>query len=190
MKKLTFALLSIALLTPAFGQNLKLATVDMQKLFNEYYRTNQEQQEVNIERARIQKDNNISLEAIRKIESQLNDLRKELDKEDLTDKRRQDLTDEIRRLFDDGKHQERARVEFLERRNQDLNEKMGKRMRFLLAEIRQLVSEEATEGDYDYIFDSSGSSRQGIPFVLYSKEMTDLTEKLITELNKDQDQDQ
>lgn len=187
IRKLLPAFLALALLAPLSGQSLKLASVDMQRLFNDYYRTNQEQQDINIERARIQKDNNIRLEAIRNIETQLNDLRKELDLKDLTDKRRQDLTDQIRDLFEDGKHQERARVEFLERRNQALNEKMGKRMRSLLAEIRQLVSEKATEGDYDYIFDSSGSSRQGIPFVLHSKKTADLTEKLITELNKDQE---
>lgn len=40
---------------------LKIATVDMAQLFKEFYKTAIAQQEINVERARIQKDNNESL---------------------------------------------------------------------------------------------------------------------------------
>ena len=50
---------------------LKIATVDMQQLFKEYYRTTEAQQQINVERARIQKDNNEKLTAIRQIESDI-----------------------------------------------------------------------------------------------------------------------
>lgn len=173
-------------ITSASAQKLNIATVDMQRLFNEYHRTGEEQQEINIERARIQKDNNLRLEKIRSIGDGLNTLRDELNKEDLNDKERQDAMEKSRNKFEDGKHEERARIEFLSRRNEALNEKMKKRMKAILEEIKQLVSEKATSGDYDYIFDKSGSSRQGIPFLIHAKNSTDLTDELLEELNAGQ----
>lgn len=181
-----FASLWILSIGTASAQKLKIATVDMQRLFNEYHRTNEEQQEINIERARIQKDNNLRLEKIRGIEDELNKLRETLNKEDLSDKERQEATEESRNKFEDGKHEERARIEFLNRRNEALNEKMKKRMKAILEEIKQLVSEKATSGDYDYIFDKSGNSRQGIPFLIHAKDATDLTDGLLKELNANQ----
>ena len=179
---LAFVLLGLG---AASAQKLKLASVDMQRLFNEYHRTAEQQQEINIERARIQKENNERLEEIRKIEESLATIRKELEDPNLSDKRRKDLMDESQRKFEDGNHAHRTRQEFLKRRNKTLNEKMVKRMRGILNEIKQLIEEKATAGDYDYIFDSSGNSNQGTPFLLYASETTDLTEMLLKELNAD-----
>jgi Skp family chaperone for outer membrane proteins len=46
---------------------LKIATVDMQELFKQYYRTNEAQKQINVDRANIQKDNNERLAKIREI---------------------------------------------------------------------------------------------------------------------------
>ncbi len=182
-----FVGLSMLGMTNAHAQKLKIATVDMQQLFNEYHRTNEEQQKINIKRARIQKENNQRLEKIRSIETKLNELREKLNDKDLNDKERQDIMAKSREKFEDGKHEERARTEFLSRRNTALNENMKKRMKAILEEIKQLVAEKATSGDYDYIFDKSGSSRQGIPFLIHAKDAADLTDELIKELNAGQE---
>jgi len=49
---------------------LKIATVDMQELFKHYYRTNEAQKQINVERARIQKDNNERMAKIRDLAKQ------------------------------------------------------------------------------------------------------------------------
>jgi len=52
--------MAASLVSAAAAQQAKLniATVDMQELFKQYYRTNEAQKQINVERARIQKDNN------------------------------------------------------------------------------------------------------------------------------------
>ena len=45
---------------------LKIATVDMQELFKQYYRTNDAQKQINLERARIQKDKVLSKGRVKK----------------------------------------------------------------------------------------------------------------------------
>ncbi|MCH7228957.1 OmpH family outer membrane protein, partial [Haloferula sp. A504] len=74
---------------------------------------------------------------------------------------------------------------FLQRRNQALNEKMVQRMKGILEEIRKLVEEEAKKEDYDYVFDKSGMSTSQVPFLLYTKDATDITAVLLEDLNKD-----
>ena len=172
----------IALQSVAFGQSLKIATVDMEKLFNDFHRTNEVQKEINIERARIQKDNNLRLADIRSIDDEMQKIREQL-KGDPGEKKKQDLNRKASELQQDGVHKERERTEFLERRNKALNEKMRKQMRSILLEIQESVSELAKAGNYDYIFDKSGNTNQGVPFVLHAKEMADLTDDLLKDIN-------
>ena len=40
-------------------------------------------------------------------------------------------------------------------------------------------------GNYDYVFDKSGLSTSQVPFLLYTKDATDITAGLLGVLNKD-----
>ena len=124
----------------------------MERLFNEYYQTAKIQREINIDRARIQRDNNDRLAIIREIDSKLQKIREQLKAEDLGAKQRDDLDTEGRELSQDGKSKERERTEFLDRRNRALSERMRKQMRGILVKIQRTVSERAKEGNYDFIF--------------------------------------
>ncbi|MGJ8697014.1 MAG: OmpH family outer membrane protein [Verrucomicrobiaceae bacterium] len=189
MKNFLLTIFGLVVLTSvATAQRLKIATVDMERLFNDYYRTTEIQKEINIERARIQKDNNIRLADIREIEDNIQGLRKQLEDDSLGDKERQDIGQQIVDLRQDGIHKERERSEFLDRRNRSINDRMRKQMRAILNDIQREVSERAKAGNYDYIFDKSGNSSQGIPFVLHAREMTDLTDSLLTEINEGQEE--
>lgn len=191
MKIRFFALLAgfLMLQSGANAQRLKIATVDMERLFNEYHKTTSVQRDINIERARIQKDNNLRLKDIRDIDDSLQKIREQLKDTELGDKKRQDLRQEAGDLSQDGIHKERERSEFLERRNRTLSEKMTKQMRAILVTIQRVVSERAKAGNYDYIFDQSGNSNQGIPFVLHARDTTDLTDSLLEEINQDAPKD-
>jgi Skp family chaperone for outer membrane proteins len=157
----------------------------MQELFKQYYRTNEAQKQINIERTRIQKDNNERLARIRELESTLGNLRKQLDDPTINDSRKQQLFKDWQFQQQEGVALDRERREFLQRRNQALNEKMVQRMKGILEEIRKLVEEQAKSDDYDYVFDKSGLSTSQVPFLLYTKDATDITAGLLKDLNKD-----
>ncbi|NNC90791.1 MAG: OmpH family outer membrane protein [Akkermansiaceae bacterium] len=172
---------------PATAQTdrLKIATVDMQQLFKEYHRTSEAQKQINVERAKIQQENNERLARIRELEGELQTMRKKLEDPSINDKTKQDLFKEFQGKTQEGVALDRERREYLQRRNAALNEKMVQRMRGILEEIRQLVEERAKSDDYDYVFDKSGLSTSQVPFLLYTKDATDVTPGLLTELNKD-----
>lgn len=186
IRRLTAATLAIVLAGAASAQDkLKIATVDMQQLFKEYYRTAEAQKQINVERARIQKDNNERTARIRDIDTELQNMRKQIEDPSLADSKKQALYSEWQAKQQDGIQLDRERREFLQRRNQALNEKMVQRMKGILEEIRKLVEEQAKKEDYDYVFDKSGLSTAQVPFLLYTKDATDITAVLLKDLNKD-----
>jgi len=167
----------------------KIATVDMQELFKQYFRTNEAQQQINVERARIQKDNNERLVRIRELETSLTNLRKQIDDPSIADSRKQTLFRDLQAQQQEAIHLDRERREFLQRRNQALNERMVQRMRGILEEIRALVEEQARKDDYDFVMDKSGLSTSQVPILLYTKDATDITSVLLEDLNKDAPED-
>lgn len=187
IRSLLFSALAATLLTSVSAQDAKIniATVDMQELFKQYYRTNEAQKQINVERARIQKENNERLARIREIEDSLGNLRKQLDDPSVNDSKKQSLFKDWQMQQQEGIALDRERREFLQRRNQALNEKMVQRMKGILEEIRKLVEEQAKMENYDYVFDKSGLSTSQVPFLLYTKDATDITATLLKDLNKD-----
>lgn len=179
--------LAASLSSVAIAQDgkLNIATVDMQDLFKQYYRTNEAQQQINVERARIQKDNNERLARIRELEDSISKLRKQIEDPSINDSKKQSLFKDLQTQNQEGNALDRERREFLQRRNQALNEKMVQRMKGILEEIRKLVEEKAKVDNYDYVFDKSGLSTSQVPFLLYTKDATDITAGLLKDLNKD-----
>ena len=176
---------SLVSMAAAQEDKLKIATVDMQELFKQYYRTNEAQKQINVERARIQKDNNERLARIRELETNLGNLKKQIEDPSINDSKKQALFKDWQMQQQEGIALDRERREFLQRRNQALNEKMVQRMKGILEEIRKLVEEQAKTDDYDYVFDKSGLSTSQVPFLLYTKDATDITAGLLKDLNKD-----
>ena len=182
--------LTLAFAASLFGSaaaqegKLKIATVDMQQLFKEYYRTAEAQKQINVERAKIQKDNNERLGRIRELENDLQSLKKQLEDPAISDSKKQALFKDWQTKQQEGIALDRERREFLQRRNQALNEKMVQRMKGILEEIRKLVEELAKAEDYDYVFDKSGLSTSQVPVLLYTKDATDITPSLLKDLNK------
>ena len=164
---------------------LKIATVDMQELFKQYYRTNEAQSQINVEKSRVQKDNNERLTRIRELETNLGNLKKQIDDPAINEAKKQAFYKDWQMQQQEGIALDRERREFLQRRNQALNENMVQRMKGILVEINKLVEEEAKISDYDYVFDKSGLSTSQVPILLYSKDATDITASILKDLNKD-----
>jgi Skp family chaperone for outer membrane proteins len=187
IRRFTALILAVGLVGTASAQDgkLKIATIDMQQLFKEYHRTNDAQKQINVERARIQKENNERLARIRELDTELQNMRKQLDDPSISDSKKQTVYRDWQMKQNEGIALDRERREFLQRRNQALNEKMVQRMKGILEEIRKLGEEQAKAEDYDYVFDKSGLSTSQVPFLLYTKDATDITAVLLKTLNKD-----
>jgi len=164
---------------------LNIATVDMQELFKQYYRTIEAKKQNNVDFARIQKEANERRAKIRELNTSLETLKKQIDDPAINDSKKQAISKDAQVQYQDLIALDRELREFQQRRSQALNEKANQRMRGILEEIRKLVEEQAKRDNYDYVFDKSSLSQNGIPFLLYTKDATDITAGLLKDLNKD-----
>ena len=186
IRNLFLAAIVAATTSLATAQNApKIATVDMQELFKQYFKTNEAQQQINVERARINQDNNERLVRIRELETNITNLRTQIDDPTTAESKKQTLIQSLQAQQQDIQSLDRERREFLQRRERALNEKMGQRMRGILEEIRALVVEQARKDDYDFVFDKSGASMSQVPVLLYTKDASDMTAAVLEQLNKD-----
>ena len=107
IRRITALVCALALSGAAAAQEgkLKIATVDMQQLFKEYHRTNEAQKEINVERAKIQKDNNERLGRIRELDTELQNMRKQLEDPSIAEAkmvaRMKGILEEIRKLVEE-----------------------------------------------------------------------------------------
>lgn len=178
-----FALVGISLMSAAQAQ-LKIATVDMNKLFEGYHKTDVAQKQINIERARVQKENDERLTKIRELETAIKDLRKKLEDPTVGDKKRQELGKSFEEKRQEGIALDRERREYLQRRNAALMEKTRQDMKVILDEINEVIEVASKADNYDYVFNKTASGANQVPFLLYSKDAVDITESLSAKLNE------
>jgi outer membrane protein len=177
--------LATSLISAASAQNLKVGTVDMQELFKQYYQTADAQDLINVERAKINQDNEERLKRIREIETNLESLKKQVEDPSVNESKKQSLVKNFQLQQQEGIQLDKERREFIQRRTTALNENMVQRMKSILEDIRKLVEERSKADNYDFIFDKSGMSTSQVPVLIYSKDSTDITASLLKVLNKD-----
>lgn len=177
--------LAASLISAATAQNLKVATVDMQELFKQYYQTNEAQEQINLEREKINQDNENRLKRIREIEANLENFKKQIEDPSVNESKKQSLIKDFQLQQQEGIQLDKERREFIQRRTTALNENMVQRMKTILDDIRKLVEERSKADNYDFVFDKSGMSTSQVPVLLYSKDATDITASLLKVLNKD-----
>jgi outer membrane protein len=181
--------LSLAWAWEAWGQegpeeNPKTALVNIQELFQGYYKTDQAEEQINIERARIQKENNALVQRIKGLDKSLRELTQALQAADLEEDQRKSLRREAGLRFQEREMLERKRSATVQAQHRELNQKMIARMKGILREIRRVIEEMADETGYDYVFDVDGLNSSQVPFVLYAKDATDITALIREELRK------
>lgn len=179
-----FLLLTFALTSFVSAQSLKVATLDMQKLFDGYYRTTEERQTFSEEFARIQQQNNERLQSLRELNEQITQLSKRARDSSLADNLRQKAAKNAQLKIDEAKAMDRERREYVSRRSRALDMRRRSSMQSILKEIRAKITDYAKQESYDYVFDSSGLSSNQVPFLLYTKDAADITQAILVEINK------
>ncbi|MBK1882638.1 OmpH family outer membrane protein [Luteolibacter pohnpeiensis] len=97
-----------------------------------------------------------------------------------------DATRELARKFENLRRQTETLQHdfesFRAERSKQINRDMVEVMRKNLQRIAEVSAKVAKEQGYDAVFDSSGNTNTGIPFILYSKSAPDLTDFVIAAL--------
>ena len=167
---------------PAFGQS-KIATVDLKKLFENYYKTKlataavqQRADQLDKEYASMAADLKKRNDDYTTMEGLAND---QAVSQDERDKRRQAANDELKQLQDS-----KAAIDQFERQAQIQISDQRQRMRDnILEEIKKSVAEKAKAAGDSIVFDTAAETVNGTPTVLFAAGDNDLTDDVLKELN-------
>ncbi|MCH2060628.1 MAG: OmpH family outer membrane protein [Verrucomicrobiales bacterium] len=183
--KFVAAFAVLAFLMPAAGaQGMKVGIVDMSRVFAEYYKTKDAEQDVNDQKELAKKEleqRNVQYKAL--IEKyQL--LAKQIKDPAITAELRAQKQEEAKAIASEARSLEREKKEFADRRQRMLLTEVDRARKAIIEEIQDLVKATAKQRNYDIVFDKSGVGDRGIPFLLHSKDAVDFSKAIIEQLNK------
>jgi len=187
MKKslsIVFAL-TLALPIAAFAQGtMKIGTVDMQRAFKDYNKTKEAEAKINDAKNSAKKEYDDRAEAYKKSLDEINNLNKQLESSALSADKKTQIAKERDDKIANIKNMEREISEFRQTREQQLQQQLMRVREGIVKEITDVVMEKVKANNLDLVFDRSGMSINGVPFLMYSHDNIDFTNDIIAVLNK------
>ncbi len=177
------AAFSFAAATPAQAQ-MKVGVVDMNKVFSEYYKTKDAETRINEARAAAKKEMDDRMEARNKLLEDINSLNKDIENKALSAGARDEKSKQRDDKINETRNLEREITEFKNTRERQLQEQAVRMRNGIVEEIMKIVNDRVKADGFELVFDKSGSSLNGVPFLLFSKDGMEFTNEIVTALNK------
>ena len=180
-------MLALALAFPiaALAQGtMKIGTVDMQRAFKEYNKTKEAEVKINDAKNSAKKEYDDRAEAYKKALDEINNLNKQLESPALSADKKTQTAKERDDKIANIKNMEREISDFRQTRERQLQEQLMRVREGIVKEITGVVMEKVKANHFDLVFDKSGMSINGVPFMLYAPDNVDFTNDIIAVLNK------
>ena len=187
MKKSLSTILALTLAFPiaALAQGtLKIGTVDMQRAFKEYNKTKEAEVKINDAKNAAKKEYDDRAESYKKALDEINNLNKQLESPALSADKKTQTAKERDDKIANIKNMEREINDFRQTRERQLQEQLMRVREGIVKEISDVVMEKVKANRFDLVFDKSGMSVNGVPFLLYAPDNVDFTNDIIAVLNK------
>jgi len=162
--------------------DLKIGTIDLQKVFEGYFKTRLANAAIQDEIAGLKKDNAALIEEHTKA---VDDYKKALDEAnnqavsaDEREKRKKEAEGKLIRIND-----LRQTIDQFERTAKgNIDEKLRQSREKIVKEIKEVIATKCKSNGMSMVFDS-GTSEGRLPMVLYTNGTNDLTDEILTQLN-------
>jgi Skp family chaperone for outer membrane proteins len=186
MKLFRTTILTVSLLAflsvPALAQT-KIATVDLRKLFDGYWKTRQVQTVLNDRKAQLDNDDKSMRDDFKKGSDEYQKLLTQANDQaisaDQRDKRKQAATDKLKQLQDS-----KTAIDQFERQAQITLSEQSQRMRDnILSEIKAAVAAQAKVAGYALVINAAAETADATTAVIYSNGENDLTDAVLKRLN-------
>jgi len=168
---------------------VKIGTVDMNKIFSAYYKTKDAEAHINEARNSAKQELDERMDTYKKDLDDLTKLNEDIEQPALSaeaktakSKERDDKAQEIKNL-------ETEITEFRTTREKQLQDQAVRMRNGIVDEITKLVLEKVKTENFDIVMDRSGLSLNGVPVLIFAKDGLDFSDDIITELNKNKPKD-
>lgn len=161
----------------------KIAVVSVSKVFDGYVKSKAANEELQKKRKGYQDYLDVLNSTARDLQTTVQALQKELLKEGLDAKRKDEIEDELERKRIQIQVQTNEIRTHVKNANTQVNTFSSTMRRSILAEIRQEIDAVGKEKKIDLIFDASGLTSTNVPALVYQSGQNDLTEEVVKRLN-------
>ena len=165
-----------------FAQN-KIATIDLKRVFDGYWKTQQADGSLREKAAEFEKKNKLMVEdyqkateEYKKILDSANDAAVSIEEKDKRKKAAEAKLLEINEIEQSIKQFERSARAQISEQQRLMREK-------ILNEIRELINTKAKAAEYNLVIDTAAESINTTPVILFKSGQADLTDEILTQLN-------
>ena len=165
----------------AANAQVKIGTVDMNRVFSEYSKTKDAQAKYAEAEKAANDDLNSRVETLKKSMQEISALNADLEKSDSGKEEKvkdRDAKVAAARVLD------REIADFRTAKQKALQDQFLRMRKDIVDDIMKTVNDLVKAKAYDVVFDKSGLSAGAVPVVLYSRDDLDFSSEVITTLNK------
>ena len=182
MKKFVLLGLSIFLLAGAVSAAEKIVFIDLERVFDQFYKTQLAKSKVEVQQQDIEKEKQAMVEELNAISSTVDSLKKEARDTTLTE----EIRDSKRLQYEERLLALRAKQkeieDFTSRRQQQLQIQVTRMSQTIMDEIRQTVVEYAKKEGLQAVIDNS-ARKAAIGVFVYTHPDLEITDTILTVLN-------
>lgn len=168
----------------AFAQGMKIGTVDMDKIFNEYHKTKQARERLKDVEEQAKSELDERMDAYKTILEEIKKIEQEARNEALSEEVRSEKEQLFQEKAREARSLEQEITEFRQTRQRQIREQIMRMRRGLIREIIEVIDEQVKAQKYDLVFDKSGPSAAGYPLVVYSRPGLEFTDEIIDKINE------
>jgi outer membrane protein len=170
----------------AQGPAARIVTIDLNKVFNDYYKTPLAQAKLKDTVDTFTKEQDEMMATYKKGIDELNKLREEQEKSEYTAEVREQKRKAVAEKLAETQKLQRDIEDYRTSHQKILQEQTQRMRQTIIKEINDVVAKQAREQGYQLVFDKSGNTLNGVPVVIYSLDSLEITDEIIKILNKNQ----
>jgi len=188
MKK--YLVIPVLLLVAAFtastasAQSAKFGTIDMKRVFDSYYKTKDAESKINEARNAAKKELEDRMDIAKKSLDEVKKLDEDMQKPELSKDAKEQKAKIRSEKATELQNMDREIREFQASREKQLQEQSVRMRAGIVDDINKIVADRVKAENFDFVFDKSGPSLNGVPIVLFSRDSYEFTDAVITALNK------
>lgn len=161
----------------------RIATVDLSRLFDDYWKTKQAKAALNDRGSELDKEHKGMLEQFNKAKDEYKTLLSAASDSAVSDTEREKKKKEAEEKLKGLRDQEETLVKFQNQARTTLDEQRRRMRDNILTEVRKAVDAKSKSAGYSLVIDTAAETVNNTPVVLYSNRENDITESVLAQLN-------
>lgn len=182
MKKILPAITAVLMLAGSSMAVEKIVFVDLERVFNEFYKTQLAKSKVEVQQKDIEAERKAMVDAMTAVNTEADALKKEARDMTLTDEIRDSKRLQYENRLLDLRAKQKEIEDFTSRRQQQLQLQVTRMSQTIMDEIRQTVVDYAKQEGLMAVIDNS-SRRAAIGVFIYTHPDVEITDAILTALN-------